>query len=181
MKRGMLAVWESAGQLCELMNQQSDSHRRTRLQMLYLLRSGAATDRLQVAHLLGVSRNTVGHWLHCYERGGVAALLRLGHAPGANCSLPLHIVQAMRAKLTEPAGFASFKALHHWVEQTYHIQTTYRVVHYTATQILGARLAVARRTHLKKKRLMRHASANRSNTACAKPSSLTSLSAGKRS
>ena len=151
MKRGMLAVWEDVGQLCQLMNQQSDSHLRTRIQMLSLLRIGAATDRLQVAHLLGVSRNTVGHWLQCYERGGISALLRLGHARGASCSLPLHIVQAMRAKLAEPAGFASFKALHQWVEQTYHIQTTYRVVHYTATQVLGARLAVARRTHLKKR------------------------------
>ncbi len=181
MKRGMLAVWEDAHQLCELMSQQSDSHLRTRLQMLYLLRSGAATDRLPVAQLLGVSRNTVGHWLQCYERGGVCALLRLEHAPGASCSLPSHIVQAMRAKLTEPAGFASFTALYHWVEQTYHIQTTYRVVHYTATQVLGARLAVARRTHLKKKKLMRHASATRSNTACAKPRLLHSLSAGKQS
>ena len=118
MKRGMLAVWEDAHQLCDLMHQQSDSHLRTPLQMLYLLRIGAAADRLRVAQLLGVSRHTLRHWLQCYERGGVSALLRLGHARGASSSLPPHIVQAMRAKLAEPAGFASFKALHQWVEQT---------------------------------------------------------------
>lgn len=151
MNQGMPAVWESASQLCELMDQQSDSYLRTRIQMLYLLRIGAATDRLQVAQLLGISRNTVAHWLRLYERGGVAALLRLGHAPGASSSLPPHVITAMRERLAHLLGFASFRELHHWVEQTHHIQTTYRIIHYTATHVLGARLAVARRTHLKKR------------------------------
>jgi transposase len=180
MNRGMPAVWEDACQLCELMNQQSDGHRRTRLQMLYLLRIGAATDRLQVAQLLGVSRNTVGQWLQCYERGGVSALLRLGQAPGAPSSLPPHVIAGMRERLAQPRGLASFRELRHWVEQTYHIQTTYRVIHYTATQVLGARLAVARRTHLKKKKLRRRAFGNRWHTACARRSSHHNLSAGKR-
>lgn len=180
MNRGMPAVWESASQLCELMDQQSDSSLRTRIQMLYLLRIGAATDRLQVAQLLGVSRNTVRRWLHFYERGGVSALLRLGHAAGATSSLPPHIIQGMRERLAQPIGFASFRELRYWVEQTYQIQTTYRIVHYTATRVVGARLAVARRTHIKKKKLMKRASGNRWNTACAKLSSPLSLSAGKR-
>lgn len=38
--------------------------------MLYLLVSGQARTRQQVASLLGVSRNTVGHWLASYEMGG---------------------------------------------------------------------------------------------------------------
>ena len=150
MNRGMLAVWEDAHQLCELMNQQSDAHLHTRLQMLYLIRIAAATDRLQVAQLLGVSRNTVRQWLQLYERGGLEALLRRGQAPGAISSLPPPVIEGMRQKLAQPLGFASFCELQQWVEQTYHLQTTYRVIHYTATQLLGARLAVARRTHIKK-------------------------------
>lgn len=179
MNQGMLMVWEDADQLCELMNQQSDSCMRTRLQMLYLLRIRAACNRIQVARLLGVERETVGAWLRLYERGGLAALLRLGQAPGALSSLPPHILAGMREKLAQPLGLASFRELHCWVEQTYQIQTTYRVIHYTATQVLGARLAVARRSHIKKKRVMRRSSAPRSSSVCAKPHAPSNQCAGR--
>ena len=178
MNQGMLMVWEDADQLCQLMNQQADSRLRTRLQMLYLLRIGAARNRIQVARLLGVERETVGAWLRLYERGGLAALLRLGQPRGAASSLPPHIQAGMREQLAQPLGLASFRELHRWVEQTYHIQTTYRIVHYTARQVLGARLAVARRSHIKKKKPMRRSSAPLWNNACTKPHSLPSLCGG---
>lgn len=169
MNRGMPMVWEEADQLCELMNQQPNSRLHRRLQMLYLLRIGAARHRLQLARLLGIERETVGAWLRLYERGGLAALLQLGHPPGASCSLPPQVLAGMREKLAQPLGLASFRALHRWVEQTYQLRTTYRVIHYTATKVLGARLAVARRSHLKKKRAMRHSSVRPWNSVCAKP------------
>ena len=174
MKQGMPAVWEDASHLCELMNQQSDARLRARLQMLYLLRRGSAANRTQVAQLLGVSRDTVGQWVQQHERGGIATLLKLGQARTAIPSLPPELVQGMCVKLAEPTRLASFRALHHWVEQTYQLQTTYRVIYYTATQVLGARLAVARRTHVKKRIWMRRTFARRSNTACTKPHSLNS-------
>jgi len=151
MNQGMPAVWEEADQLRELMNEQSDSRLRTRLQMLYLLRCGAVANRIEVAHLLGVGRQTVGRWLRRYEHGGVQALLKRGQASGKVSSLPPEVIAGMRAKLAQPIGVGSFRALQQWVEQTYHFQTTYRVIWHTATDILGARLAVARRTHIKKK------------------------------
>jgi hypothetical protein len=46
-----------------------------RWQPFYLLQTRQALTRLQVAHLLGVSRNTVGRWLAAYETGGVAEML----------------------------------------------------------------------------------------------------------
>jgi len=178
MNQGMLMVWEDAEQLCELMNQQSDTRLRARLQMLYLLRIGAARNRIQVARLLGIERETVGGWLRSYERGGLSALLRLGQAPGASRSLPPQVVAGMREKLAQPLGLASFQELHRWVEQTYRIRTTYRVIHYTATQVLGARLAVARRSHIKKKRAMKHSSVRRSSSVYAKLHSPQSQCAG---
>lgn len=178
MNQGMLAVWEDADQLCELMNQQSDSRLHTRIQMLYLLRIGAARNRIQLAQLLGVERETVGAWLRLYERGGLATLLRLGQAPGASSSLPPQVLAAMREKLAQPLGLASFRELHRWVEQTYQIKTTYRVVHYAATR-LGGRLAVARRSHIKKKTAMRRSSARRWNSDCAKPHTPLSQCAGE--
>jgi transposase len=168
MNQGMPAVWEETSQLRELMSQESDSRLRIRLQLLYLLRSGAAANRTQAARLLGVERETIGQWLRLYERGGLAALLKLGQAPGKVSSLPPEVIAGMHAKLAEPTGVASFRALQHWVEQTYHLQTTYHVVWYTATQVLGARLAVARRTHIKKKKVRRRSFARRWSIASGK-------------
>jgi transposase len=169
MKQGMIAIWEDASQLRKLMQQQSDSRLRTRLHLLYLLCTGVAATRAHAAHLLGIGRNTVGQWLHQYERGGLAALLAVGQAPGKASSLPATVIAGMRAKLADPRGCASFHELHHWVEQTYGLQTTYFVIWYTATQVLGARLAVARRTHLKKSPTPKPLFAPRSHTGSTKP------------
>jgi transposase-like protein len=141
-----------------MMGKERDSRKWTRLQMLYLLRTGQATDRSQVARLLGVYRETVGEWLANYEQGGLTKLLEIGQASGAVSSLPAEVIAAMRAKLADPTGVRSFQALRRWVEQTYGLKTTYGIVYYTATQILDGRLAVARRSHTKKKRKTRQPS-----------------------
>ncbi len=168
MKQGMPAVWEDASQLRKLMQQQSDSRLRTRLHLLYLLRTDVATNRAQAAQLLGIGRNTVGQWLHQYERGGLQALRAVGQARGKASSLPAEVIAGMRAKLAAPSGCASFHELWRWVEQTYHLQTTYFVIWYTATHVLGARLAVARPTHIKKSPMPKRVFAPRSPTGSAK-------------
>jgi transposase len=168
MKQGMPAVWEEPSQLRKLMQQQADSRLRSRLHLLYLLRTGVVTNRAQAAQLLGIGRNTVGQWLHQYERGGLQAVLAVGRAPGKVSSLPAAVIAGMRAKLAAPSGCASFHELWRWVEQTYHLQTTYSVVWYTATHLLGARLAVARPTHIKKSLRPKRLFAPRSPTGSAK-------------
>jgi transposase len=50
--------------------------------MLYLLVTGQAHTRQQVAALLGISRNSVGHWLASYEAGALATLLNVYVPPG---------------------------------------------------------------------------------------------------
>ena len=111
MKQGMIAIWEEASQLRKLMPQQSDRGLRTRLHLLYVLRTGVATNRAHAAPRLGIGRNTVGQWLHQYECGGLATLLTLGHAPGRASSVPAEVIAGMRAKLAEPTGCASFHEL----------------------------------------------------------------------
>jgi hypothetical protein len=52
-----------------------DGPKKPRLQMRYLLASGQAHTRQDVAHLLGVHRNPIGRWLALYAAGGLDALL----------------------------------------------------------------------------------------------------------
>lgn len=171
MNQGMFVIWEEARALRQLMQQEPNSLLRTRLHLLYLLRTGVVRTRGQAAHVLGISRNTVGQWLRRYERGGLAAGLALGPVAGRARSLSARVVVGMRAKLAAPRGCASFHELHRWGEQTYQIKTTSRVIGYTATHHLGARLAVARRTHLKKSPMPKHNFAPRSPTVSTKPPS----------
>ena len=49
-----------------------------RLIALYLLKRGAAKNRVQVAERLGVNRMSVGPWLSAYETGGLEKLLERG-------------------------------------------------------------------------------------------------------
>jgi Homeodomain-like domain len=58
-----------------LLQREHDGHKKPRLQMLYLLATGQAHTRQDVAHLLGVHRHTIGRWLALYAAGGLGALL----------------------------------------------------------------------------------------------------------
>lgn len=155
MNKGIPFVWESAQQLRELMATEQNKQKALRLQLLYLLASQQAVSRTIAAALLGLDRDTIGTWLTKYETGGLASLLKIATPCGLPSSLPEFVIEAMRLKLQEPVGLASFKALHCWVEQQFQLQTSYRVIHYTASQVLGGRLAVGRRSHIKKKRAMK--------------------------
>ena len=82
--------------------------------MLYLLASGQAQTRQDVARLLGVHRNTIGHWLAIYATGGLAALLAVYVPAGKPISLSPGVLASIEQALQEPAGFASYAALRQW-------------------------------------------------------------------
>ncbi|MGH9879338.1 MAG: helix-turn-helix domain-containing protein, partial [Nitrososphaerales archaeon] len=125
------------------------------IQMLYLLRSKQAKNRKEAARLLGVYRETIGDWLRKYERGGIEALLELKPRGGSESTLPKEVIAALKEKLADPKGFSTYHEVQRWVEQSFGINTTYWVIYYTSTQVLGARPAVARRSHVKKKKVMK--------------------------
>jgi hypothetical protein len=76
-------VSEHADELKQQLQRDHDGHKKPRLRMLYLLASGQAQTRQEVARLLGVHRNTIGRWLALYAAGGLATLLRT-YSPRAN-------------------------------------------------------------------------------------------------
>ena len=82
MKRKVPEITESVEKLKRLLRQAKKKYEVQRLNVLYLLKSGQAKNRLQVAKLLGVDRGSVGTWLTAYETGGLQTLLKRGYAPG---------------------------------------------------------------------------------------------------
>ena len=61
MRKALPTITEDLGTLKQRLQHEHDGRKKPRLQMLYLLASGQAHTRQEVAQLLGVHRNTIGH------------------------------------------------------------------------------------------------------------------------
>jgi transposase len=146
-------IQESAEDLKARLKQESHPLKRPRLQVLYLLKSGQAQQRQQVASLVGVHRNSVRAWLDVYAAGGLEAMLAVKPSPGKRPAL----TSEQRARLTEvlarPEGFASYGAVQQWIETELGVTMQYHAVHTLVHDKLKARLKVPRRSHVQKTRL----------------------------
>jgi transposase len=118
--------------------------------MLYLLASGHAHTRQEVAQLLGVHRNTIGHWLALYETGGLEALLKVYVSAGKPVSLSPEVLASIAQALQEPAGFASYEELRPWVKQTHHVEVNYHTLYTIVRTRFRTKLKVPRPSHTKK-------------------------------
>src|SRR3712207_6871837 len=76
MRNPIPPIHEAVAALKERLQHEHHGHNKPRVQVLYLLASGQAQTRQDVARLLGVHRKTVSRWLALYAAGGLEALLR---------------------------------------------------------------------------------------------------------
>jgi transposase len=150
MHRAIPLVSEHADELKQQLQGEPDGHKKSRLQMLYLLASGPAQTRQEVARLLGVHRNTIGRWLAIYAAGGLAALLRTYVTQGKLVSLSPAVLASREQALRRPEGFASYEALRQWVRQTHGVEVEDKTLYTLARTRFKAKLKVARPTHTKK-------------------------------
>jgi transposase len=150
MRKALPVIAEEADSLKQRLQHERDGRQKPRLQMLYLLASGQAQTRLEVAPLLGVHRQTIGHWLRRYEGGGLAALLQMYIPAGKPLSLPPDVLAAIAQALRQPAGFASDAALRQWVQQTYHLEVNYHTLYTIVRTRFKTKLKVPRPSHTKK-------------------------------
>ena len=79
MNKKVPEITESVEVLKSLLRQAKHKHELQRLNALYLLKSGQAKNRIEVAKSLSVDRTSVGTWLAAYETGGLENLLRSFH------------------------------------------------------------------------------------------------------
>jgi transposase len=149
MRKALPVITEAVESLKQRLQRAHDGRKRPRRQMLYLLASGQAQTRQDVAQLLGVHRNTIGHWLAIYETGGREALLA-GYVPaGKPLSRSPEVLAAIEQALQEPAGFASDEALRQWVQQTHHVEVNYHTLYTIVRTRFRAKLKVPRPSHTK--------------------------------
>jgi transposase len=150
MRNAIPVISEDAATLKQRLQHEHDGRKRPRLQMLYLLASGQAHTRREVAQLLGVHRHTIGHWLARYATGGLETLLDLYVPAGQPLSLPPHVLAALEQALQRPAGFASDEALRQWIKQTHQLEVNYHTLYTIVRTRFNAKLKVPRPRHTKK-------------------------------
>jgi transposase len=83
-------ITESADALPQHRKQAKDPKKRQRLQALYMVASGHARYRQEVADLLGVHRHSVAAWFEAYAAGGWSrcSATRSRARPSASASRP---------------------------------------------------------------------------------------------
>jgi transposase len=150
MRTAIPPITEPEAELKQRLRHAQDSHKKLRLQMLYLLASGQARDRQQVAHLLAVHRNTIGRWLALYAARGLEALLETYVPAGKPVSLAPEVLASLEQALHRPEGFASYEALRQWVRQTHGVEVKYKTLYTLVRVRFKAKLKVARPSHTKK-------------------------------
>ena len=104
MRKVLPVIAEDAEILKQRLSRERNGRKKPRLQMLYLLASGQAQTRQDVARLLGVHRNTIGHWLAIYETGGLAALLAVYVPAGKPISLSPGVLASIEQALQAAGG-----------------------------------------------------------------------------
>lgn len=151
MNKAVPVIHESADALKQLLSHERHPGKQQRLHALYLLASGQARFRNDVASLRGIDRNTVGRWLERYLQGGLDALLDLYIPPGKAPALLPDQVAHLQQALAQPQGFASYAEARQWISDTFGVALTYKATHKLVRYKLGAKLKVVRPTHIKKR------------------------------
>ena len=152
MNKKVPEITESVEDLKGLLRQAKKKHELQRLNALYLLKSGQAKNRIQVAASLGVNRTSVGNWLAAYETGGLKQLLMRGYAPGRTLTLTEAEQNILRKALENPEGFHSYVRIQDYIAETFGVKMNYKAVYAMVHDKWGAKLKVPRKSHEKKRR-----------------------------
>ena len=156
MNKRIPVIHESADDLKHRLSHERHPGKRQRLHALYLLATGQARFRADVAQLLAVSRNTVGRntigrWLARYAHGALDALRDLSIPPGKAPAFQPDQLAQLQDALQQPQGFASYDAVRQWIHDAFGVTLSYKATHKLVRYKLGAKLKVARPTHEKKR------------------------------
>jgi transposase len=155
MYRDIPPIAEAAAELKQRLQHEHHGRKKPRLQMLYLLASGQAHSRQEVAQLLGLSRNTIGRWLTTYQTAGLAVLLDIYVPAGKAPSLAPPVLASLEQALHQPKGFASYKELQQWLAQTHGVEVKYKTLYTLVRKRFGTKLKVPRPSHTQKARSRR--------------------------
>ena|SRR5437899_1182358 len=146
-----ISIKESLSDLKALLKNQP-SHFKPRVQMLITIKKSATgLSKNALAELIGVNHNSIQIWRKKYLQGGINELLfhrKTGFKPSL---ITPEAHKSIETKLNEPLeGFTSFKELQQWVDENFVKGIKYVTINSYVKRHFGAKLKVARKSHIKK-------------------------------
>ena len=135
-----IEIIESADTLLKLLQQQHKATQRSKVQLLWWLKTGQATGVSQLTHLSGYHRTTISRWLSKYRQGGIDALLEVRSSTGRPQIITGEVRQELMRELEDPEGFSSYKQVQQWLAAVWGMQVPYKTVHKTVRYGLKAKL-----------------------------------------
>jgi len=148
-----ITVKETLSELKKMLKN-SPPHQTPKLKMLIVIKQSAFDlNKNELADQIGVNQNSAQKWRKKYQSGGIKSLLsdgRIGFKPSV-ISKETH--EQIRIKLHNPQeAFTSFKDLQHWVDTHFTKGINYNTLRHYVKRHFGAKLKVARKSHVKKDR-----------------------------
>jgi transposase len=151
MRTKLPTIHESAEALHQRMKHETDDKKRQRLHALYLVASGQARHRYEVARLLGVHRHSVAAWFRAYATGGLAQALHYQRStPPVHRRMTDTALTALQEKLQEPHGVAGYGQIRVWLAEVHQVTLAYSSVHALVRYKLRAKPKRPRPSHAKK-------------------------------
>ena len=150
MGKKMPTITESAVELLRRMKSEPDLKKRQRLHALYLVASGQARHRQEVAKTLGVHRHSVAAWFAAYTAGGLEQALQYHVPTPMRRRLTETALTALKAPLQTPAGFPSYGHIRTWLAEQSQVQLSYSSVYALVRGELRAKPKRPRPSHEKK-------------------------------
>jgi transposase len=145
-----IEVRETAAELEDLIQKQSNPQLKERLQVLYLLKLPEPMSISVIAKVIGRHRGSVQAWLSQYRSGGLEQFLHIGQSTGRPRAIPVWAVASLKQRLDDPeGGFGSYTQVQQWLSETLNIEAEYGTVHHLVRYQLGAKLKAARPVHAK--------------------------------
>lgn len=138
MGRHVVVDWaEDGDELRQRYVAERDVRRRTRLQALWLVRSGR--DVREAARLAGVGARSIERWLGWYRQGGLAAVLERVPGHGAR-GAPPRLTAAQQQALARQAARGVFRTCdeaRQWVAEQFGVAYGYQGMYSLLTRLGG--------------------------------------------
>lgn len=151
-QRDFPPIEETAEVLQDMLTHEHSAKRRTRLHLLFLIRSGQVKTREEAAKHLLVHRNSIKNWLNAYTAGGLDQILHVGVTGPRpeQKSLPTPVYEALQEQI-RGEGFSGYTDAQAWLQREFGADLPYSTVHKIIRYRLGAKLKRARPRHQKKR------------------------------
>lgn len=150
-KAKTFTVKENLSELKKLLKS-APVHIAPRIKMLLVVKqSDQALSKNDLAEQVGVNHNSIQQWRSKYVSGGMEELIKDGRVGFKPSVISTQAHQQIKVKLNNPQGaFTSYKELQQWVDRDLVKGINYNTLRHYVKKHFGAKLKVARKSHIKK-------------------------------